>query len=150
MSKLIYLIVLFGCSSPQKENRDLLKSCISFLEQKKITIYTEQEQSIFFINETGCIACIKSFSNLITNYVNNKSTAIIISVSSSSLDISAFLNDTAANIYFDDNNEFKKATGLESSSAIFIKNESIDTVITIDINNLEEKLEYINKRLAEK
>jgi hypothetical protein len=150
MSKLIYLVVLFGCSSPQKENRDLLNSCISFLEQKQFIKYTERLQSILFINETGCITCTESFSYLITNYVNNKSVAIVISASGSRLDISAFLNDTAENIYFDENLEFKKATGLESSSAIFIKNKSIDTMITIDINDLEEKLEYIKQRLEGK
>lgn len=147
---LILLIFLSACIEQQKQVFNDYAQFYAFFSKYNFSAFNQNTTSILLLDEIGCLSCIESYANLIANYVNYKNTVIVITATGARLDISAFLGDTANNIFFDDRQEFKKMTSLKNSSAIFFHNETIDTIVTIDINNLEEKLEYIDKRLNRK
>lgn len=74
----------------------------------------------------------------------NSKNLYVINASGTVLDIS-FLK-AKPNVIYDDENYFINNKIVNKSAVIFLKNQKIDTIVTINSVNLADKLIYINKR----
>lgn len=96
-------------------------------------------------NHGDCMNCNRIFADFIKNYINNKSIKIIVTEEGSNIDISPFLNSD--NVIFDFEEQFLNFDVINGTSAIFLKNEQIDTIINIKSTFLEEQLAFIKEKI---
>lgn len=135
----------------------LLTSC--FLSDEKAETYHRLEkylasqgldiktkQSVLILNKRGCINCNKQFAGLLQYYVDNKNVVIINLEDGNKVDISPLLIKSVIN---DHENKFSDYMEIENSTAVFLKNEKIDTIISIEANNIAESFHYIKTKLYE-
>jgi hypothetical protein len=101
---------------------------------------------VFLLSEYGCIPCVKEFAELIKDYRNKPNTYIIICASGTFVDISPFIKDTAlTNVYDDSQFVFRKDI-YYFPSAIFLKDNKIDTIVDIAALKLDSIFTFIKQK----
>ena len=165
MRKLKSIILIFialiisNCQSNEKQDllaeknvKSSVKLVIKEVDKNKLIFsilkdslkITKDYSKIFYLAEIGCISCNKSFSNLIQKNINDEN-LYILNASGNRLDISYYLESKKENIVFDYDNYLFKNKIVEGSSAIWLKNNKIDTIVKISAQEIESQFEYIEK-----
>jgi|WetSurMetagenome_2_1015567.scaffolds.fasta_scaffold359202_1 hypothetical protein len=99
---------------------------------------------ILIISEAGCIACNKEYFNFILDNAVNKDNIIIYSTASGMrLDISPFIGDTIHNLIDNKQNILDKLNLEDGSYFIDINKNKVDTIIPINVFNINQSLDYI-------
>lgn len=105
-------------------------------------------KSILILTNQGvCMNCNKKFARTIENYTSRSDTKIIVTAEGNSIDISSFLD--SKNVILDFNDEFSQLGLTKGTSAIFLENGKIDTILNIKANLLEKQLTYIQQQTKE-
>ena len=102
--------------------------------------------TIYVLTENGCNNCNKSFLHLLIKVQKQDSTLILIVASGSRIDISE-INSNSKNVLFSKNSKTEKAYELlEKSKVIYIENNKIDTILTIEAPQLGDQIHEIERR----
>jgi hypothetical protein len=130
-SNFLITIVLFTFCSPQqtKKTNDY-KLILNYLKEYHNVQSLNNFKRIFVLTENGCSSCNKKFSKLMLDQVCDSSSLFLIFTSGTRVDISKFI-EKKNNIYFDSNLSTFNNNLFDSTSIIYLKNNSIDTIITI-------------------
>lgn len=104
-------------------------------------------RAVLVLSENNCPSCNRSYSKMLTSMLNNPSALIVVSASGTQIDISPFQSDTLKNVCRDVKGEFLRLGVVESSSAIIMGKDKIDTIIDISADGLEQRLEYIQRKM---
>lgn len=127
-----------GCNTPEvtvskyDTVQGILKDSLKVKPYNKILVLTGK----------GCLNCNKSFAYLIEGMLV-ENTLIVVTAVGTSVDVSEFSKNKADNIVFDYKNYFKRNNILDKSGAIFLSENKIDTIITIEAKDIEAQLRYI-------
>lgn len=103
--------------------------------------------ALLILSDNGCISCNKSFISIVNKYLTKRKTVTLITASSARLDLSFLEDKILKNIYIDYSKEFEGLKILDKSGVIFITKNKIDTIVELDVNQLEKQFVFINQKL---
>jgi len=116
-----------------------------FKEQQNYKL-TTGIKTVFVLSDMGCPPCNKHFSQLMTDHLNDSSAVFLIIASGTNIDLSEYTK--AKSRVFYDKPENIKNDLFNTSKAIFIKQQHIDTIIIIDARGFELQFKEMNERLG--
>lgn len=99
---------------------------------------------IFVLTEKGCMSCNKKFMELVEENISNKSALILIGTDGSYLDVSKFT--PSKRILVDQSLIETGYTVLHESKVIYLRNKSIDSIVTIDARQIQRQFEFIRSK----
>jgi hypothetical protein len=153
----ILIFFAFSCGNPiEKEinpiNEPINKESNHFQKLKKfIRTHNKNENyscsAVLILFENGCMNCNSNYAKLISQFVNKPNTFIIVCASGIHVDISPFIQDSLSNVYHDIKNDFEKLGIVSGSSAIFLNDDKLDTIIHISAEKINLKLDFIEAKL---
>ena len=79
----------------------------------------------------------------------NSDALVVVTATGTSVDISEFSEDKYDNVIYDYKNYFKRNNILENSGAIFLSENNVDTIISIEAKGIEEQLRYIQNNVLD-
>ena len=143
---LIYLILIsitfsFCCCNNKTQNNSAEDSnpIYTYLKESQSNINIDSYNKIILLTDNGCRNCNHTFAKIVeNNYLEDNSTLILTTSKGSHFNIIPFKGKS--NVLFDWNIESLIPI---SSSVLYIKKNTIDTIITIDAKNFEEQMDYI-------
>lgn len=101
-------------------------------------------EKIFVLKEHGCLPCKKKFTAIIDKNKFNSKAMIIIGISAKNLNL---LNtELKKNSFVDTTLVESDYKMLQESKVIYLKNGTIDTVVTIGAKKIKEQFDYIQRR----
>lgn len=141
---MIFLISIFSCQSDDKEltNTQIVSK---ILDDSLGIERVEQYNRIFILTERGCVSCNRSFSNFIEKELDDHSLCIL-NASGRIVDISYYLENELKNVAFDYDNLFITNNIVETSSVIYLKNKEIDTIIELNVEQLERQFKFFKSK----
>lgn len=117
-----------------------------YLHSISDTLEIDKYESIFYVSENGCPTCAKSFSNAVQTYVFGKENALIIlNAKGRTLDTRPYREQGEANVVFDYTSNFYRLHLASSSCIISLKEQTVDTIIELNIYQLGNQLNMIPK-----
>jgi hypothetical protein len=143
----VLILLLAGCNQTSNSFHkpttfdtlsDYFKTRQEFALDKKV-------KTVFILTEYGCIPCNRKFSSYIKENVNNDSVLFLITASGSMVDITPY-ESNERNIFYDQNMDIEKYPIFKMSKAIYLKNNIVDTIISLSADQLESQMEYIKNR----
>jgi len=150
----ILLVFIFvSCSSNEskiKNNRcNANDSLMEYLHTISDSVHIDSIKYVVYITEKGCPSCQSYFSEIASNhFINKKNTLLIVNSYGQGIDISYFLSDTVKNVVFEYSDNFKNLGILKYSGFIELNNNQIDTIIDINPDEIQSKIDYITKRIG--
>jgi hypothetical protein len=140
----ICLLVL-SCKSMNSGKRvDALPVEISKKIDQLSFLENTDSYGIYFVNESGCIACNKAFLKFVVDSISNRRNMIIFNAATGTrLDISPFLSDTIKNVVNANDDDLIKYDLYDASYFMYIRDHFIDTTIRIELERFDETIEYI-------
>jgi hypothetical protein len=140
-SALYLLIFLYACKKPTK-NQQLLMS----FKQNGILI-DKNTEGVFVLDDEGCLICNRIFSQTISKLLDNENVKFVVAANGNKVDISSFLEKkNHPNILMDLNKSILTSSKLEHSAIIFLSNNQIDTIITLDAQELEKQMGIVKSK----
>lgn len=141
---MIFLISIFSCQSDDQEltNTQIVSK---ILDDSLGIERVEQYNRIFILTERGCVSCNRSFSNFIEKELDDHSLCIL-NASGRIVDISYYLENELKNVVFDYDNLFITNNIVETSSVIYLKNKEIDTIIELNVEQLEKQFKFFKSK----
>lgn len=118
-----------------------------FVQDHKIISNMKDSYSILFLYENGCVGCNKSYAKVVEQYINDSATGIVVTAKGTQIDLSPFIRDSTNNVFHDVKKEFLALGITSQSAAIFVRNNKIDTIVSISADSLETKLQFIQEKL---
>jgi hypothetical protein len=104
-------------------------------------------EGVFILDDEGCLACNRIFSQTISNLLDNDNIKFVIAANGNKVDISLFLEKkNSSNVLMDRNKTILTSSKLEHSTIVFLHNNQIDTVITINAQDLENQMGIVKNR----
>lgn len=146
-SSLFVLTLLFvGCnqSSTKVQKPTTFDTLTDYFKIRQEFVLDKKVKTVFVLTEYGCIPCNRKFSSYIKENINNDSVLFLITASGSMVDITPYENNEK-NIFYDQNMNIKKYPIFKTSKAIYLKNNTIDTILLLNSEQLESQMEYIKK-----
>ncbi len=144
---LVLISVILSCSSKKKEKVNEFKLLTKIL--KDSLKVDGNYKNVYYLHGNGCTGCFQSYLHFLEkNY--DKKNLYIIDNSSSLMDVSFFKNKNTKNIYFDDYNYLFYNLNYKTSKFIKLNESRIDTLISINAENIELKFDFINKITTKK
>ncbi len=142
LSFIVLLLITFACKSPNDFER-----IENFLKEKtEAKIRLSNYKALVVLNETGtCINCNFAFTNVMSDYIEKDQILFLVSSSGSHIDISAFLDANKSNVVFDYDNQFSQLNLVNHCAIIEFKNLKIDTIIEINLDNIELSIDYFKQ-----
>lgn len=146
----VFTFLLMNCNtSINNDNEIKVKNAYEdiklYFKEKQNYFLKNKIKTIFILTDIGCMPCNKHFSNLITDNLNDTSSLFLVLASSTNIDLTEFKKNKTRVFY--DKPENIKDNLLRNSKAIFIKNNKIDTAITIDARQIDLQFREIKERL---
>lgn len=141
---LLIISIEFGCSI---KNVNKGKPILSYLDKNFSEFNSKDKACILLLTEDGCIHCNQAYAKFLkSNFINKKKSYIIICASGAYVDLAPFnINGLSKNVYEDKKETFKKKI-FPYSSAIFLDNKKIDTIIQITSKETTETFDFIIKK----
>ena len=136
-------ITLLACSSTKQKGFEHLEKY--FKEVHKFKLDNSINKIVVITEGTGCPSCDRAFANTTLENLQNNNTIFLVIAKGSLIDIQPFLN-LEKNCFFDWQLNYKEYPEFTKSKVIYIKNNEIDTIITIKSELLFEHLEYIRNK----
>jgi hypothetical protein len=133
-----FFLILFSCSEPTAYEK--IKS---FYEENKTVNGKDFEvfSKIVIINEKGdCISCNNSFAKQMAMYLDDSQTLFVVSGAGLKVDISGFIHSDKENVIWDQKEEFNKLHISERCALIELKNNKIQEVKEITLDNLNDNI----------
>ena len=153
---IVYLVLISLCllSSCHQQETDIVTSVQghntsydSILDYFKTRHHKKLEPSvrrIFVLTENGCLTCNKKFLSLLKHNLSDTSAIFIVGVSANYFDISGL--DSSKQVVIDQSLLETEYPMLHQSKVIYLRNKQVDTIITIDVTQIDQQFEAINKR----
>lgn len=149
---ILFIILFINCSSNESKNN--ISRCNKYDNLKEYlytisdSIHIESIKYVVYITEKGCPSCQSIFSDIASNhFINKKNTLLIINSYGQGTDISHFLSDTVKNVIFEHTDNFKDLGFFQYSGFIALNTNHIDTIIEINSDGIQDKIDYIIKRI---
>ena len=141
---LLIASVFLSCNTPEiaVNKYDTIQGILQ--DSLKVKPYDK----LLVLTETGCLGCNKSFAYLIEGMLNSDA-LVVVTATGTSVDISEFSEDKYDNVIYDYKNYFKRNNILENSGAIFLSENNVDTIISIEAKGIEEQLRYIQNNVLD-
>lgn len=145
MNKLNFLVLLIcthiSCTQIEITGYEEIESYLIEEQHKKsLSSYDD----IVVINEAGdCMNCNNSFSKAMAKHIDDESVLFLICTPGANVDISAYISDEKNNVILDYHNKFGKLNLVNHCAIIELGNEKIDTIIQIDLNNVQKEVNNI-------
>ena len=137
---------LFSCtpiSEKEKEgNKKWEEMKTYFKERHHTNLEKGRWRKIVVLTGNGCLSCNLSLMQFVLNEAKEKRTLTLVTAPSTSLDLNLF-KSMEETVFFDDDPDFERFPILLETKAILLKNNSIDSIITIHAENLLNQLNYI-------
>lgn len=130
------LFLIFSCSKVKDYEKidSFLKSELNYKDLK-------DKEFLIVINEMGsCINCNNAFSKYMAKYIDSEKVLFLICSSGSRIDISMYINSEENHILYDMYNKFSGLNLINQSGIFKLKNEEIDTLIKINLKNINQNL----------
>jgi hypothetical protein len=137
---LISVLLLVSCEKTDKTYKNISK----YLKTKDIDIKNDY-QKIVVITDNGCSVCTNFFSTTMLNELDNVHTLFIVTSKGTSTDIKLFLQKKD-NVIVDWQIDINKYPEFSKTSAIFLGENSVDTIIKISAENIQEQIEFIRTK----
>jgi len=142
----LLFLVLISCNYNKRNYKKKSSELVEFIKSKNLD-NKDSITTVLLLSDEGCFNCNNRFSKLIQNHINRNNTLIIITASGAKIDISAFQDSNIKNIYFDDINEIAQLNLTQNSGVFFLKNNEIDTIISIQAIDIENQLKFIDFKI---
>lgn len=148
-SPILYLILInlvWGCT---KKTNDLgYEEIESYFAERQKQKIPQEARKLFILSRSGCISCNKSFAELITYFLQDKSSMILITHGEPFEGIPEFNDNTyTAHIYYDHNiDQFPAYNKLNKNQLLYLSDLEIDTLIPITAEHLLSSMQYVNER----
>ncbi len=139
MRKFLLLLasVILGCGKPTQD--ELLARYLTNHADIKAAHYPK---AVVVVSEDGCGHCNRAFADMVRPRTSNSNCLFIVRLEGGSLDMNGFM-EKGPNLSFDDDRAFKKLGILQGSGLILLDGENIDTVIPVQLDNIQGRLERI-------
>ena len=134
------LALTFVCCKTQKSEKEKLMDELSKFVNLELTNDTK---AIILINDNGCTSCNQKFCDIMAKQINNIKCRFIVSANPNGLDFSAFLNNKNPAIFIDKHQVLGRTVKFASSTFFSLSNKNIDTLIEINPNEYESKINFI-------
>lgn len=134
------LAVLFFCSIGACGVQDRDARLQRYLLEELDIPADQMPKVIVVIAEDGCTACNRSFANLVRPRTSTSDCLFLVRAEGRSVDLNGFLTETE-NIRFDDGG-FKELGLLRTSGLIVFRDNVIDTVIALRVEEIDRQLSY--------
>lgn len=137
-----YLFLSISCTSKKNTYKEIENY---FLSRHTYQI-ADNKKAIYVLAEGNCINCSRSLSYLMEQKLSDTSCVFLVTNKGGGLDLSLFKESlTSKDLFFDQNIEHIKGVDpvLKKSSVIFLKNKSIDTIIELKADMLQEQMDFI-------
>jgi hypothetical protein len=139
----IFLLTVFSCEKKSlSEKEKFIENLKEYLNVKHQIKLNNSIKKVFILTDENCHSCNKFFAKTIEKNINDSSSLLLVSASSSKIDLSPF--DGANNVFFE--NKSKEIFLFDNSKIIFLNQEKIDTIISIKLDNLDSFQREIAKR----
>ncbi len=146
-TKLIFcfLFMIVSCSKSEKEI--YYGQLENYFQKEHGFKINGKINGILVLTENGCLSCDKAFSKILNEAQNKDSILILVMATGSRVDISNF-DVKSKNVFFaKDSKTDNSYKFLTETKAIFIKNNAIDSVFTIQADKIEDQFSEIKKRI---
>ncbi|WP_136668834.1 hypothetical protein [Flavobacterium sp. H122] len=143
--KFIFLTsIITSCSFSEKSKDQILQTII------KDSLKVKKEfNKIIVLTENECSSCNSSYSKFLENQI--KSNALfIVGATGAEFDITYLDAVNKNNIVYDYSNLLEKNGLLQNSGFILLKENKIDTIISLEAGNLDKQINYIRHELDDK
>jgi len=137
---LISFLLLVSCNKTDKTYTNIS----NYLKTKDIDI-KDGYKKIIVITDDGCTVCTDLFSNAILNELDSLHTLFVVTSKGKGTDIQQFLQKKE-NIIVDWQIDINKYPEFSKTSAIFVTENGIDTILKIAAANIYEQIEFIRTR----
>lgn len=140
LSTLLFLILVFtACDEGDKEYNQI----VDFFDANYKGLTISSYDCIVVINEEGeCMTCNNTFSLAMSNFIDNDNILFLISSAGGTIDISNYLADKERdNIALDFGRKFADLELIDHCAIINLEQNCIDTIIEIDLTNLQENVD---------
>lgn len=145
LNSVISILIIFSfcsCKKPASADQMFVNAIKTDIVKNNINI--GHSYNIFLLTGYGCPACSRTYLQFIIDFiVNRKNTVIYSTASSMTLDISPLLSDTIYNIIDGDQLLIDNSRFNQSSYFIRVINNQIDTIISIQANDLVGTIKYL-------
>ena len=138
---LSFMLAISGCSN----KNDYQKLSDYFTKTHGYNI-EENTRVVFVITENNCPGCNKGFAQLTDNYLNSDSAVFLITATGGRLDISEY-DSTQSNVFFDNRKNQYEYDFCETTSAIFLDENKIDTILNIEAGNINAQFDFIMEKM---
>lgn len=139
---LLFLIVLSCEKELLTENENFLENLKEYFQFKHNKKLDNSLKRVFILTDKNCHSCNKFFAKTIEKNINDSSSLLVVCASSSKIDLSTF--EGANNVFFDMKN--KKSPLFANSKIVFLNQGKIDTIININIENVDSFQKQIENR----
>ena len=137
---LISVLSFVSCSETDKTYTNISK----YLKTKDIDI-KDGYKKIFVITDNGCSACTNLFSTTMLNELDNRHALFVVTSKGASTDIKPFLQKKE-NVIVDWQIDINKYPEFSKTSAIFLAENKVDTIINITAESVREQVEFIKTK----
>ncbi len=143
-SKILIISILLLSSTSCHSQANQYQQLKDYLHTISDTLNINKYKSIFYVSENGCPTCVKSFSQVVQQYVFEADSAlIIVNAKGRVVNVENYRNNNVSNVIYDYTSNFYRLRIASTSCVITLKNNAIDTVIAMDVYKLKEQLDAI-------
>lgn len=130
----LLLFMVTACGTPDQER--LLKR---YLTQDLGLKEGQFPSAIFVVTEDGCPSCDRAFADLVRTRTSARGCLFLVRAEGRSVNLNGFLEETAQ-IRFDNDGSFKELGLLKASGVILLKNNQVDTIISLRAAEIQHQL----------
>lgn len=145
---LIYLIlssfifVFYSCNKPQNNESEALAAHI---KSQGFDIQNSGINKIVVITGNGCPTCNNTLARVALSELADSTTLFYITSKGQSVNINPFM-ELKKNVIFDWNSGNNSLPELSATGVIYLKDNLIDTIITINAEELGKQIELIKEK----
>lgn len=142
---LVLAVVIGSCRpSPSRPKDAVSLKMDELIHRYRGNMDLDSLRAVMVITEEGCVPCSRAFSALVADHMDDPKVLFWVSAQGMSLDISTF-KAHPGRVIWDDDHALQRSGILEGTGAIMLHDGEVDTVISVDANNLEAQLAYVTR-----
>lgn len=147
-NKILFLLCFFvmACSTVSQK-KDEFTELKTYFNKKHHLNNLNSYNNLIVINDQGdCLNCNNKFSKAMAKNLDDSKNLFLIATSGTNVDISPYLDkEQDNNVVFDFANSFSKLNLINHSAIIKLGNQKIDSIIEIDVSNVDTTINYFFK-----
>ena len=145
----LFVFLAVSCHHPTAKQKQY-KALQNYFAKRQHTHLSKNTKTLFVLTEQGCSTCDKMFAQLIEKHLQDRNIWFLITATGAEIDLTPFQNKQP-NIFFDqtvDNTKYLKM--FDQTKVFFMKDNQVDTTISIEASEIETQLEYISRRISQR